>query len=288
MKFRNIVSGMVLVALFGGLLAFLFIRSLRERGSEITATTDSSTRTEAKPTPPIPLLPYGNPSNAAYKDRNNFILSHESFILSYNDQRGTLNWAAWRTSKKDLGPKRPRALFQTDPELNEKFVRIEYYDYSGGGYDRGHIVPSADRFADQRQNEETFLLTNIVPQTGSLNQYPWNELEQYARSVAYSGGSTYTFAGVYGEQDRLKGKIAVPTNCWKVIVVFPQGNNGILKADTRVIAVDMPNVNGIDNMHWQDYLTTVRDIEEKTGLDLFNSLPRDIQDAIELRKDSGK
>ena len=231
-------------------------------------------------------LPYGNPSNATTDPNNpdNYLVVHDSHVLSYNDSRGTMNWVAWRTTLEDLGERLPRELFQPDRSLPAGFRRIQYYDYSGSGYDRGHMVPSADRFANPKLNEQTFLMTNIVPQTGDLNQFPWNKLESYSRGIVRRGNDTYTIAGVYGENGMLKGKVTVPTNCWKVIVVLRRGNIEISRS-TRIIAVDMPNIDGIAEVRWENYKTTVRSIEQKTGLDLFSSLPRELQDVIETRVD---
>ena len=47
----------------------------------------------------------------------------------------------------------------------------------------------------------------------------------------------------------------------------------------------MPNIDGIENDHWQKYRTTVRAIEENAGIDLFRTLPRELQDRIETRAD---
>ncbi len=232
------------------------------------------------------VLPFGNPSNATQdaSNRDNYLVLHNSHVLSYNESRGTLNWIAWRTTAADLGERRERPLFEPDLSLPEGYKRIQYYDYSGSGYDRGHMVPAADRFGDTARMEETFLMTNIVPQTGDMNQYPWNKLESYARGIVRRGNDTYTIAGVYGEKGRLKNKLTIPTNCWKVIIVLNRGTNEINER-TRVIAVDMPNVENISDVRWEDFKTTVRDIENKTGLDLFSALPRNIQDSIGNRRD---
>lgn len=232
------------------------------------------------------LLPFGNPSNATTDPANadNYLVVHDSHVLSYNNSRGTANWVAWRTKRADLGNSLPRTDFQPDQSLPNSFRRIAYYDYSGSGYDRGHMVPSADRFADPRLNEQTFLMTNIVPQAGDLNQFPWNKLESYSRGLARSGDTIYTIAGVYGEKERIRGKVTAPTNCWKVIVVLSRGKT-VINASTRIIAVDMPNVEGIADVRWETYKATVRSIEEKTGLDLFSILPRELQDTIETRVD---
>ncbi len=254
------------------------------------ARTDSKDNNSASVTPttanPTELLPFGNPSNATTDPSNadNYLVVHDSHVLSYNNSRGTANWVAWRTTGADLGDRLPRTDFQPDQTLPNGFRRITYYDYSGSRYDRGHMVPSADRFANKDLNEQTFLMTNIVPQTGDLNQFPWNKLESYSRGLARRGNTIYTIAGVYGDKERLRGKVTVPTNCWKVIVVLRSGRTEITDS-TRIIAVDMPNIEGIADVRWETYKTTVRSIEEKAGVDLFSTLPRELQETIETRID---
>jgi endonuclease G, mitochondrial len=232
------------------------------------------------------LLPFGNPSGA-YADpgnHENYLVTKRSFAISYNDRRGTANWVAWRTTAADLGETIPRPQFEPDPDLPRGFGVINPSYYSRSGYDRGHLIPSADRFADRGLNADTFLMTNIAPQAKGLNQYPWEKLERYARGIVRRGDDIYTIAGVYGEQGRLKGRITVPTNFWKVIVVLPHGSNEISEA-TKVIAVDMPNSGSVASANWQKYLTTARAIEQKTGYNFLSALRPEVQDAIETRPD---
>jgi endonuclease G, mitochondrial len=252
---------------------------------------ESNTRpiTTPSPTPFLPPsvhLAFGNPSNATQDATNdeNYLLLGEGSAFSYNNERGTINWISWKTTQSDLGNSIPRPDFRPDPRLPGNFQRIGYYDYSGSGYDRGHMVPSADRFANPKLNEETFMMTNIMPQTGALNQFPWEKLESYARSQAWRGFDVYQIAGVYGEQGILKRKIVVPTNCWKIIAFLPRGRPADrIDARTRIIAVDMPNRKDIENDAWGKYKTTIRAIEEKTGYDFFVSMPKELQNQIETR-----
>lgn len=240
----------------------------------------------APPSPVVdnnPHLLFGNPSNAGV-DPTNLLVVKRVGVYSYNDGRGSANWASWRTTKDDLGKSVPRSDFEPDFSLPRDFIRINTFDYTRSGYDRGHLIPSADRWGDASVNKETFLMTNIVPQEPDLNQFPWEKLERQSRSWARWKFDVYTIAGVYGEQDRLRGKVSVPTNCWKVIVLVRRGR-GIKSVDahTRVIAVDMPNREGIANDRWEKYRTTVRAIEVKTGYDLLSNLPRELQDVLETR-----
>lgn len=236
--------------------------------------------TDDSQSPPVAHLPFGTPSALVGDDDH--LVVHRGFSLSYNNSRGTANWVAWKTTERDLGERRERPLFQPDSSLPNGFRRVQYYDYSGSGFDRGHMVPAADRFADESLMNETFLMTNIVPQTGDLNQFPWNDLEQHARALARRGNDVYQIAGVYGDLGRLRGKVVIPSNCWKVIVVLGR-NLSTVTENTQIIAVDMPNVDGLADEKWEKYKTTVRNIEQKTGLDLFSSLPRELQDKIENR-----
>ena len=249
---------------------------------------------EPQPQPPdrariSRLLPFGNPSNATsdFSNRNNFLLFKHSFVISYNNDRGTLNWTAWRTTVNDLGESLPRPQFEPDPDLPITFKKVTPMDYSGSGYDRGHMVPSADRFGDPASNAETFQMTNVVPQSADLNQYVWEKLERYARGIVRRGSDVYTIAGVYGQRERLKGGVIVPTNCWKIMVVLTRGGNALnIDASTRVIAVDMPNETGIKNIYWQKFRVPVREIEQKTGYNFFSGLPQGIQDKLETRADN--
>jgi endonuclease G len=81
--------------------------------------------------------------------------------------------------------------------------------------------------------------------------------------------------------------VTIPTNDWKVAVVVPAGTlPSAINESARVIAVDMPNVNGIKNADWQMYRTTVKNIEQSTGYDLLSSLPANVQNALETKVDN--
>ncbi len=212
---------------------------IREKGGP--PQNGESAENPAAPSPIIPAsvhLAFGNPSNASADAQNadNYLVVGDGSAFSYNNSRGTINWISWRTTRADLGDSRERPDFRPDPRLPANFRRIGYYDYAGSGYDRGHMVPSADRFADARLNEETFMMTNIVPQTGALNQFPWEKLESYSRSLARRGFDVYTIAGVYGEQGILKDKVAIPTNCWKIIAFLPRGRS-VDEIDQRTVSL---------------------------------------------------
>ncbi|MBW4422251.1 MAG: hypothetical protein KME13_24055 [Myxacorys californica WJT36-NPBG1] len=61
-------------------------------------------------------------------------------------------------------------------------------------------------------------------------------------------------------------------------------NQGVTEK-TRVIAVNMPNIVGIADKGYKDYLTTVDELETLTGYN-FLDVPEEIQKVIEAKKDA--
>ncbi|MGB8700546.1 MAG: DNA/RNA non-specific endonuclease, partial [Thermosynechococcaceae cyanobacterium] len=84
------------------------------------------------------------------------------------------------------------------------------------------------------------------------------------------------------------GKIAVPAALWKIIVVLdkPGAGLGSITAKTRVTAVSIPNRQGIKTQRWTTFRTTVRQLEQQTGLDFLANLPQSVQTALENRVDT--
>lgn len=262
--------------------------------------TNDPTVNQPVPEPPIqsPLpatpaeaqavyLGLGNPSNAAAADPNNYLLVNNFMAISYSRDKGTPNWVAWRVVKADLGSLDREDSFRPDDRLPKGWPRVTPSDYTGSGFDRGHVCPNADRYSSREAADSTFLMTNMTPQTGDLNRGPWQKLEAYIRTLVNRGSDVYIYAGVYGENGKIKRKVTIPSNDWKIAVVVPAGTPlNAINDSARVIAVDMPNVKGILNADWQIYRTTVRRIEQSTGYNLLSTLPQNVQDALENKVDN--
>lgn len=240
----------------------------------------------------------GNPTDAIADSANadNFLVKHLKFVLSYNSSRGGPNWVSWHLQRSDLGNVERSNNFMPDSELLPAW-QIRPSDYLGSGYDRGHMCPSGDRTASEAANRETFVMSNMLPQTGDLNRHVWEGLESYCRElVTKEKKELYVVAGGRDKADTIAHeKVAVPSFCWKVIVVLPEGDDDLqrINADTPVIAVDIPNRQGIANDSWRNYLTTVRKIEDKAStrrlkLNLLSELHSDVAAVLETRKDAGE
>lgn len=280
-RFKSRV-GLIAIALSALVLLTGCVWWLNKSPDNPTATAKLGTRTEGN-------LALGNPSNAG-KDPNNYLLTRKQFTLSYNNTKHIPNWVSWKLTAADIGSVPRRNNFDMDTTLPTGWYQVKSSDYSGSGYDRGHMCPAADRSASVEDNTATFILTNIIPQARDNNQGPWAELEGYTRDQVKQGKEAYIISGGYGQKGVLaKGKVAIPANTWKVIVFTDKNAGGAAGVTnrTRTIAINMPNEEGIKTTSWKQYLTTIRDLEGTTGYDFLKMVPQTVQDQVELVRDRG-
>jgi len=266
-------------------------------------------------------LYFGNPSSAVHdeKERTNYLIEKKQYTLSYNDSTHEANWTAWHLSTSDFGDSGRGTKFRTDSMLPPGWYHVRQSDYQFViyGFDRGHLCPSADRTASVEDNNETFLMTNMVPQAPDNNRIVWKALEDHERELAGQGNELYIIAGPYGKggtseegtfetihipQRDENGKpvigedglpvysdmtITIPSCTWKIIMVIPEGQNDIdrVTKDTLMLAVCIPNTQGCGkNGSWEQYKTSVDALEAMTGYDFFSRLPDDIENYLEAQK----
>ena len=94
-------------------------------------------------------------------------------------------------------------------------------DYSGTGFDKGHVAPDGDMSFDNQAETESFLMTNMLPQLPSLNRGIWKLLETSVRGWSYQQNQIFTiYAGpIYGAGDKTIGKgVVVPHGFFKIVI----------------------------------------------------------------------
>jgi endonuclease G len=237
----------------------------------------------------------GNPSNAdsSLLMPDNYLLNQHYYVASYSASRGEPNWTSWHLDATNIGSVSRTNNFAAWAGLYSSWYQVMPSDYSGSGFDRGHNCPSADRTSSLNANDATFLMTNMIPQTTQNNETVWNNFENYVRTqVQQNGMEAYIIMGSYGNDAVTStidgGRIAVPSNIWKVVVLLPNSNGDLSRIDasTRVIAINTPNTTAV-NSNWTTYITTVNDIESATGYTLFTALSPSLQTVLKAKKDTG-
>ncbi len=254
-----------------------------DRGSDAPAATGDNSN-----------LLFGNPSNATPNVMNyeNYLIDHHYFVLSYHRDRGIPNWVSWHLDTTNVIEAVSRQNnFAAYIGIPESWYAVSHGSYTASGFDRGHNCPSADRTSSYAANSATFLMTNMIPQAPANNGGPWAGLESHIREQVRQGLEAYIIMGSYGRggvgnngpaETLGDGRVTVPARIWKAILLLPNGDDDLARvtSHTKVIAVDMPNTNDIDD-DWKAYRVSIDDIEQQTGYDLFANLPVEIQRTLE-------
>ena len=237
---------------------------------------------------------FGNPTGANTLDHNNYLMEKPEFSISYNRSRGTPNWVSWHLSDEWIGTLTRVDSFRADPAVPDDWFRVSGFDYVGSGFDRGHMVPNADRDKETSTpiNQATFLMTNMIPQAPDNNQGPWANLEGFLRTLTpaneiyiIAGGAGTGGTGSNGFANTITGgEVTVPSQTWKVALIIPKASGddvARVNCSSRTLAVILPNIQGIRNDDWQDYITTVDAVESLTGYDFFSNLPDAVENCVE-------
>ncbi len=235
----------------------------------------------------------GNPSTAT-SDTNNhahFLIQRTVEALDYSDNLGEPNWASWDLTTNDIGSS-GRSNFAVDTNLPPNFHWVGTGDYSGSGYDRGHLCPSADRTIATNINDLVFFMSNMMPQASDNNSGVWKNFEDYCRSLCQSTNNyelliTCGPSGFTGAKINTNGYVSIPQFTWKIAVVVPPGTNSAtnrITATNRVICLKVPNTNGVSSV-WQNFITSATQIQVDTGLTFFTALPADVASALRSKVD---
>jgi DNA/RNA endonuclease G, NUC1 len=251
----------------------------------------------APPYPPSVHLTMGNPSGAVADVNvpNNYLMEKPEMTLSYNRDNGRPNWVSWHLSDEWFGSLPRNDTFRADPSVLPTWYRVLGSDFSGSGFDRGHMMPNADRDKETSVpiNQATFLMSNMIAQSPDNNQGPWANLENDLRTIAGGTNELYIVSGPAGSGGAgsngaattiAGGHVLVPSSTWKCALVLAKASGddvARVTAGTQTICVIMPNVQGILTVDWHIYLKSVDQVEALTGYNLFSNVPPAIQNAIE-------
>lgn len=208
------------------------------------------------------------------------MLNRMAYTVSYNSERLTPNWVGWVLTAEhtDGSFERKGHKFMEDQEVPAP--RATYADIREGecGYQRGHICPAGDNKWSFQAQKEAFLMTNICPQNGDLNQRDWKYLEEACRDWAKRYERIYIVAGPIFRSKRPKtvgsNGVSVPDAFFKVVLRLGENSS-----DTKTIGFIYENRKGHHEM--AHYVRSVDEVEAATGLDFFYQLDDKTEEAVE-------
>lgn len=202
------------------------------------------------------------------------ILFNRHYTLGYSYYFRQAKWALEIIDSGKIDVSRIND-FRPDYRIPEGF-RADLADYTGSGYDRGHLVASADQNEVNIQNSETFLLSNMSPQAPYFNRGIWKDLEDAVRKLDAQEDiwETYVICGPVfyfdqpvesiGTKDDNGVSIPIPNAYFKSILT--EDKNGDLHMWSFLLA------NEKSDKPLSSFLVPTKLIEKLSGLILWQSL----------------
>ena len=210
------------------------------------------------------------------KGKQGQVIQRTGYTLAYDKKTKTPQWVAWELTKEETKGNHERTdKFLPDP--NVEGAKVVTTDYTGSGYDRGHMAPAGDMKWSKKAMEESFYMSNICPQIHHLNTGDWNELEANTRKWARRYGSIYVTCGpIYNGSRRTqyigKNRVKVPDAFFKVILI---------QSPKKTCALGFFFENEAGQRPLNEYLVSVDYLEQTTGIDFFPALPDELENVLE-------
>lgn len=205
------------------------------------------------------------------------ILVNRHYSVGYSYYFRQAKWALEIVDpdKKDMDEVERLNNFRPDFRV-PKIFRADLSDYRSSGYDRGHLVASANQNDENLQNSETFLLSNMSPQTPGFNRQKWRELESAVRELDARDDvlETYVITGpifdfetpifMIGENDNNGLRVPVPSHFFKCVLTEKKSG------ELQMWAFEMENAHLGNDL--ASYRKPVTYIERRAGIALWDNL----------------
>ncbi|MDC5822850.1 DNA/RNA non-specific endonuclease [Vibrio europaeus] len=203
------------------------------------------------------------------------VLCRDGYAVGYNFQTKNADWVAYHITAESVNASFKRSnSFKEDSELPD-YARSTLADYSGSGYDRGHLAPSATMDFSQDSMKQSFLMSNMSPQLPGFNRVGWRILEEHVRDLANEYNELYVVTGpIYqGNESTIGNNVIIPSAFYKV-VLDPAFN--------EAIAFIVPH-RDVSSSELASFVTTIDAVEQQTGLDFFSLIADNTEESMEAQ-----
>lgn len=202
------------------------------------------------------------------------IVHHTAYSLLYSEEHEQAIWIAYELTSEETNKKFDRSdKFIVDPDI--KTGSATTADYTGSGYDRGHLAPAADMSWSNETMQESFYYSNMSPQDPSFNRGIWKKLEELVRTWAVDNVSLYVVTGPI-LSDNLptigSNKVSIPKFYYKVLLDYSQ-------PDFKAIGFIIPNQGSKADL--SSFAVSIDKVEQLTGLNFYPNLPDQQENSLE-------
>jgi endonuclease G len=186
----------------------------------LLAATSLAHAWDQRPPLPVQACQVHSPYGWAQTQRTAQPICREAFLVAYDAPVKIPAYVAYTLTPPNALGCWPRTnAFVADQSLGGTGATPS--DYAGTGYDKGHAAPDGDLSWSQQVEYESFLMTNMYPQHGSLNRGIWKLLETSIRGWAVQRNQPYTIyvGALYGNGNEYIGKgVIVPHGYYKIVI----------------------------------------------------------------------
>ena len=181
-------------------------------------------------------------------------------------------WVAYPLNRSLRGTGSRSNVWGLDPLLPADAQPNLIMGSYGGGWTRGHQIPSADRLT-YAANVSTFYGTNMTPQEFNFNGGIWASLEDKVRSYAFLADTLYVVTGCkWDDSSTVTGTssgfaVKVPTHYFKALLF--KGTSTYTHSGYMAAGFFLPHDPSIAEGKCTDYIMSVSELEKKTGIDFF-------------------
>ena len=217
-----------------------------------------------------------------YAENEDDIISHTGFSFLFNDAHKQSDWVVYMLCRERIANPvtKRKDNFRPDPAV--KTGTATAADYKGSGYDRGHLVPSADMLWSQVAMDESFFFSNMSPHLATFHQAGgiWYKLEDLVKIWAMEYDTLYIVAGAALKQGIRgsigKNNVSVPEYFYKVILNYTINR-------IEGIGFIMPHEKVRSGNPVWNYAVSIDSVQNFTGINFFHKLPDVQEEYIESR-----
>lgn len=257
----------------------------------------------------FPHLASGNSVVLIHKTSDNVDPDKVNYAVEWDIDKKSQRWTCYQMTKSNgvsnVSRYRGNPQYPLDPDLpSAYYLDRPSADYStrdyfyGSNFDHGHICPSADRLYSSQANYQTFFLTNMQPQyskfNGSDENYEglslWLAMENQVRdwvpknttdTMYICKGGTIDDVMLNGTRSsgvlmRIQQKLIVPKYFFAAVLYKNSNGYRALAFWFEHTSKDIPSTARLS-----DYVISIDELEEKTGIDFFCNLPDDTEKRVE-------
>jgi len=233
-----------------------------------------------------------------------------NYTLEYDKSLYHARWVAYTYNSKNAQKNwtsRTEAWMGEPFYDNDKTHQLSTSTFPNG-YNRGHLVGSAERYYSEEANAQTFYMSNMSPMNGQFNSTYWGEIEDKARDnwgrgvinknssfyqgtlYIVKGGSLQKTAEVqdpilsYINVKNTRGEevqMAVP-KYYFLACLFVSKEGTMRSIGFWLEHKDYKNstASALQTMR-RNAACSIDDLEKKTGYDFFCNLPDNVEELVE-------